>query len=42
MGNKYLAQLMKFAKFIVIATLLGLTSIESTHQVQAIQLTEAS
>ena len=33
---------MKFAKFIVIATLLGLTSIESTHQVQAIKLSEAS
>merc|ERR1719331_2462572 len=33
---------MKFAKFIVIATLLGLYSIESTNQVQAIQLTEAS
>ena len=30
---------MKFAKFIVIATLLGLASYESTHQVQAIQLT---
>lgn len=33
---------MKFTKFIVIATLLGLSSIESTNQVQAIQLSEAT
>lgn len=33
---------MKFAKFIVIATLLGLASYESTHQVQAIQLTSTA
>merc|ERR1719460_1558998 len=33
---------MKFAKFIVIATLFGLTSIESTNKVQAIKLSEAS
>lgn len=31
---------MKFAKFIVIATLLGLTSIEQTHQVQAIRVSD--
>ena len=33
---------MKFAKFIVIATLLGLTSIDSSNQVQAVKLSEAT